>query len=81
MEVATGLDPQPIHIDMYVWGTPEKLEPDAGHLIDAQGAGARARLLALLMRNAGLRSVVALAPRALWKAALDGEGGAQRSGG
>ena len=56
--------------------TPTKLELVEGYLIDGPDRPeARLKLLALLLRNVGLKAALRLAPREVWQQAMREEWG------
>ena len=69
-------DPAPIDVELYTRFTPSKLELVEGYLIDGPDhPEARLKLLALLLRNVGLRATLRLAPREVWQQAMREEWG------
>lgn len=64
-------EPAPIDVELYVRFVPRKLELVEGYLIDGPDRPkARLGLLALLLRNVGLKETLALAPRGVWEQAM-----------
>lgn len=64
-------EPAPIDVELFVRFVPRKLELVEGYLIDRPDRPkARLGLLALLLRNVGLKEALALAPREVWEQAM-----------
>lgn len=64
------LQARPLSLDEYRELTPEKLELLDGYLLGPAAHEARHKLLAALLKNEGLVSVVKLAPSQSWLQAL-----------
>lgn len=68
---SVALDPSPIDVELYVRFVPRRLELVKGYLIDGPDRPqARLGLLALLLRNVGLKAALVLAPREMWEQAM-----------
>lgn len=73
---SVGPEPAPIDVDLYTRFAPQKLELVRGYLIDGPThPEARMKLLALLLRNVGLKAALRLAPREAWEQAMREEWG------
>lgn len=69
-------EPAPIDSELYTGFTPSKVELVEGYLIDGPDRPeARLKLLALLLRNVGLKATLRLAPREVWLQAMREEWG------